>query len=376
MSKKKIEPIETIENFEISVFQITVADLANNNNYQVVNNIIEFKDVKLSFDIFKNCFFDNNYNHFEINNQFRNIEALGINSQVIKENCLFKNYSNSNKVNIINILISNYIQNKKNRMDDITKISLINDFCKYDSLVDFKIYNNNLNLDDVFTLLNNYKHKNIKKYFRFKIKATYYSSILDETIAMYFNYIVKIPKNNSKQQTIDDKYVYEEYIDDETQPEESIIKEYQPEESIIKEYQPEESIIKEYQPEESIIKEYQPEESIIKEYQPEESIIKEYQPGESILKNIINNNLFFDDIYDSNLINNLFFDPLLEINKHDTIENIVYSNYNKKNENITINNDEDDDNDEDYDDTSESNLSDSSFDVNSSDNLFFLKDYL
>jgi hypothetical protein len=202
----------SIGDFERKVFQITIADLANVSNPPVINETIEFKDTKIPFDLFKNCFFDNNYNYFELNNQFRNIEAITINNKIIKESIFFKNYVGGTKVNITDILILKYMQNKKARLDDISRISLIKDFNTYNSIVDFKVYNNYLSLDDVFTLFNMYKNKNSKKYFRFKIKVTYYSSVLDETISMYFNYIVKIPKNidkynNVKKSVCDNEFV-------------------------------------------------------------------------------------------------------------------------------------------------------------------------
>lgn len=178
---------------ERKVFQVTIADLANVSNPQLVNDIIEFEDIAIPFDVFKTCFYDNNYNYFELNNQFRNIEALTLNNKIIKALSFYKNYIGGTKVNLIDILILKYMKNKKTRLDDISRISLLKDFNTYDSLVDFKIYNNHLSLDDIFTLYNLHENKKNKRYFRFKIKTTYYSSILDETISMFFNYIVKIP---------------------------------------------------------------------------------------------------------------------------------------------------------------------------------------
>lgn len=203
---------ESLENFERRVFQITIGDLANISDPKVVDEIIEFKDIKITFNLFKQIFFDNNYNHFEMNNQYRLFEAIQINNKVIESSSFYKNYIGT-KVNIMDILILNYMKNKKTRLDDISKISLIKDFSMYDSLVDFKVYNNHLSLDNVFTLFNMYKNKNSKKYFRFKVKATYYSSIIDETISMYFNYIVKIPKyykKDMKEQVVDNEFMFEE----------------------------------------------------------------------------------------------------------------------------------------------------------------------
>ena len=71
-----------------------------------------------------------------------------------------------------------------------------------------------------------YKNKSSKKYFRFKIKATYYSSVIDETISMYFNYIVKIPKyykKDIKEIAVDHQFIFEEshHSDESEESEES-----------------------------------------------------------------------------------------------------------------------------------------------------------
>ena len=126
---------------------------------------------------------------------------------------MYKNYIGGTKVNIIDILILKYMKNKKTRLDDVSKISLVEDFSLYDSLLDFKVYNNHLSLDNIFTLFNMYKNKSHKKYFRFKVKATYYSSVIDETISMYFNYIVKIPtyyKKDIKEIAVDHEFIFDE----------------------------------------------------------------------------------------------------------------------------------------------------------------------
>jgi len=205
------------EDLEGKIFQITIADLANTNNPPIANETIEFKDTKITFELFKTIFFDNNYNYFELSNQFRDYDQVSINNKVITKSTFFKNYIGGTKVNIIDILILKYMQNKKTRLDDISRISLLKDFNTYDSLIDFKIYNNQLSLDDVKTLFRLYDNKHSKKYFRFKIKATYYSSALDETISMYFNYLVKIPKDcfkNIKKPVVDDESYEESVFDD------------------------------------------------------------------------------------------------------------------------------------------------------------------
>jgi hypothetical protein len=286
----------SVGEFERKVFQITIADLANVINPNSGDEIIEFKDTKITYNMFKNCFFDNGYQHFDLNEQFRNIKELGINNKVIKESSSFKNYIGGTKVNIIDILILKYMQNKKVRLSDISRISLLKDFNTYDSLLDFKIYNNQLGFDDILTLFNLYNNKSIKKYFRFKIKATYYSTILDETISMYFNYLVKIPKSINEN-NIKEKMPHNESVCDE-------------------------------------------EESVCDE---EESI----KTDETLKKSV-------------------------------EVENIVYSNYKKNNENTTIDikdltlyDAEENVSDDESDNESESNMTDSSFEVNESDDPFF-----
>ena len=179
------------------IYQTTIADLTNINKSINNNAVVDFKDVKISFELFKHFFYDNNYKHFDLNNQTKDLNEMLINSKIIKKNSFYKNYEGGTKINIVDILILKYIENKKTKLDDVTKISLIKDFNRYNSLLDFKIYNNHLGLDDILTLFNQYENKNNKKYFRFKIKVTYYSVDLDESISMYFNYLVKIPENIS-----------------------------------------------------------------------------------------------------------------------------------------------------------------------------------
>jgi hypothetical protein len=306
----------SVGEIEPLVFQIAIADLANTNNPQNFSEeIIEFSDIKISFDLFKNCFFDNNYQHFELNSQFKNLEELRINKKLIKQSNFFKNYLGGTKVNIIDILILKYMQNKKTRLDDISRISLIKDFNTYDSLLDFKIYNNQLGLDDILTLFNLYNNKAVKNFFRFKIKTTYYSSVLDETISMYFNYLVEIPK----------------YIKD----------------NIIKQ---EVTNIEYYQTEESDEVEEEPEKNV--------NFKLKTQPLKQPVKKLVKK-------------------PVKEV------ENLVYSNYvrrqNNENINIDINDlmlynsteNVDDDDDEEVDDNSECNLTDTSFENDSDRDPFF-----
>jgi len=334
----------SVEKLEPFVFQIAIADLANTNNPQNFNEeIIEFSDVKISFEMFKNCFFDNNYQHFELNDQFRNLKELGINEKLINHSSFFKNYIGGTKVNIIDILILKYMKNKKTRLDDISRISLIKDFNTYDSLLDFKIYNNQLALDDILTLFNLYNNKAVKKFFRFKIKATYYSTVIDETISMYFNYLVDIPKC-FKDNIIKEKITNIEY--------------YQTDES---------DEVDEFEKVElDEVHEVQVDE-VDQVEEPKKNVKLKTKSLKQPVKKLVET-------------------PVKEV------ENLVYSNYIKKqnSENINIDikdlmlynsmeNISDDDDDEDYDDdeeddkTTDSNLTTTSFEVNDEDESFFLK---
>lgn len=219
----------TKESLERKTFQITIANLTNSDKPQVDRDIIELNDVEMSFELFRNCFYNNNYKYFELNSQFSDLEELLLFNKTIKYSNFksIQNYKNGNKINLINLIdIMNYkyIKNKKTRVSDSTKISLIKDISTFDSLLDFNIYNNHLSLNNVLDIFNQQVNKQYKKYFRFKIKTTYYSVDLDETLSICFNYLVKIPKS------IDDKNtdLYEdinEVIVDEVIIEESVCEE-------------------------------------------------------------------------------------------------------------------------------------------------------
>jgi len=58
------------------IYQTTIADLTNSNKPLINNEVVEFKDVKMSFELFKHCFYDNNYKHFDLNNQSRHIDEI------------------------------------------------------------------------------------------------------------------------------------------------------------------------------------------------------------------------------------------------------------------------------------------------------------
>jgi hypothetical protein len=199
---------------EKKILEFVVSCLSNNENVLRSDKLIEFDDVEISLDLFKNCFFDNNYEFFELNNQFRNNDAFLIYNKTIKNS--FNSAAASqktNKVVLIDIISNKFICNKKTKIDDIKKISVIKDINKYTSLFDFNVHINNLNFDDINSIYNQYPNKNNKTYFRFKIITIYHSNELDENISMCFNYLVEIPnseKNINKNDT-SENIVYSNY---------------------------------------------------------------------------------------------------------------------------------------------------------------------
>lgn len=279
----------SVESLENQVYQITIANLANSEDIKTDIDAIEFNDVEIPLDLFKNCFFNNNYRFFELNNQYSDLDELKIHNKTIKS-ANFKNYKNGTKLDLVDIMSYKFIKNKKTKISDVAKMYLIKDLSLYNSLLDFKVYNTHLSFDNVVSIYNKSINRKIKKYFRFKIKAAYYSADLDETLSLYFNYLVEIPKKSNKIKDTDDNF------DQQTTSE-----------------------------------------------------------------------------------------PMMNINKVGTLENIVYSNYTKKvkkenktstilSEDIIMNDEDDieDDAEEDNDDNiSESNMSDSSFEINESEDPFF-----
>jgi len=178
---------------ESIILPIPIAYLANNEKLTNIDDIIEFNDVELSYDLFLNCFYDNNYKFFELNDQYNKLEELMIDNKKIKK-LESKNFSNGIKVYLIDIINSKFISNKKMKVNNISKISLIKDISRYNSLLDFKIYNNQLSLEDIYTFYRQHVNRNNKKYFRIKIITDYYSTDLDENVTMSFNFLVEIPK--------------------------------------------------------------------------------------------------------------------------------------------------------------------------------------
>ena len=189
---------------ESQIFEITIAHLANNGNHTKDNDSIELNDVKITFDLFKRCFFENSYDTFQVNCQYSTLEQLLLENKTIKKSN-FRSFKNGAKFNLLDIMNYKHIKDKKTKACDVSNLSLLKDLSLYTSLVDFKIYNNSLSLDNIYAIFNQHVNKKSKKYFRFKIKTSYYSVDLDETLSIYFNFLVKIPKNiNVFHQIIDE----------------------------------------------------------------------------------------------------------------------------------------------------------------------------
>ena len=184
-----------LESLESKIFQITIANLANVDKPLIDTDFIELNDVNISLDIFKNCFYNNNYKYFEFNPQFQDLEALKIHNKTIKFSN-FKNYKNGTKIDLDEIMSYKYIKNKKMKVNDIAKLSFMKEISNFNSLLDFNIYNSNLGFDNILAIFDKQYNKKTKKYFRFKIKANYYSIDFDETLSIYFNFLVKVPKKN------------------------------------------------------------------------------------------------------------------------------------------------------------------------------------
>jgi len=270
-----------INDLEKNILEIYVSYLSNSENAIPSSDIIQFEDINITLDMFKSCFFDNNYEFFELNNQFSEYEEFLIHNKTIKNGDFkfmkYKTNKNSdlpssnsgnvlkrtNKVILIDIMSNKFICNKKMKINDIKKIAFIKDINKYNSLFDFKIYNHHLSFDDIISIYNHHPNKNNKNYFRFKIITSYYSNELDETISVCFNYLVETPKE------------YNTNLIDINQPEQDIIL------------------------------------------------------NDNIPDKLNENNIKIDNNNNNNSLNNLF----------NSKENIVYSNYNRnKNDNIVLNN--------------------------------------
>ena len=190
---------------ESNIFQITIAHLANNDKPVCDNDALELNDVLMSFDLFKCVFFENNYDTFQINNQYHDLDALLIGNKTIKSSN-FRCYKNGVKFNLMDIMHYKHIKDKKTRCCDVSHLGLAKELSLHTSLVNFHVYHNSLSFDNVLAVYNHHVNKKSKNYFRFKIKVSYYSADLDTTLSVYFNYLVKIPKNiNVCQQVIEEE---------------------------------------------------------------------------------------------------------------------------------------------------------------------------
>lgn len=192
------------EILESNIFQLTVAYLANSekSNYNE-DDLIDFDDEHVTIEMLKDYFFDNNFGFFEINQQYSCTDELMILNKTIK-NCettvmnilnVDKFKPNLNRMNFIDIIYNKFISNKKVKVDNVSKISFIKDVNKYNSLFDFKIYNQCLKLNDVISCLYQTNNKNNKTHLRLKVIANYYSEHLNEEVNMGFNFLVEIPKD-------------------------------------------------------------------------------------------------------------------------------------------------------------------------------------
>jgi hypothetical protein len=191
------EKSSSIESLESRVFEITIAHLANTNKEVIDNDFIELNDVKISMDLFKNCFFNNNSRFFELNHQFREIDALKLNNKTVKY-ANFKSDKNGAKLDLYDVMLYKYLKNKKTKMNDGSRLILMKELSNHTSLIDFAFYKNHLSYENILSALNHSHHRKNKKYFRYKLKVNYYSDNLDENLVLYFNYLVKIPKKHEE----------------------------------------------------------------------------------------------------------------------------------------------------------------------------------
>jgi len=204
---------------ESLIIQLPVAYLGNSEKSIFDNDIVEFGDVRLSFDKFLTLFYNNNYKFFELNEQFSKIDELLIDNKIIKNS----KSNTTNKVYLIDIITNKFITNKKMKINDTSKLFFIKDINNYKSLLDFKVYNKFLNFDEIHGIYKQQFNKNNKKYFRFKIYTNYYSDVLDESLTMAFNYLVEIPKNFIQQNyvaSVSEEFTHEEVA---VAPEENIV---------------------------------------------------------------------------------------------------------------------------------------------------------
>jgi hypothetical protein len=181
---------------EKKVYEITFAHLENvdekiNANKDI--DIYELNDIKLSLKTFELLFYDNKYNYLKINDQFRHSNNFCIKNKMLKHSA-HRNYHSNIKFNLVNVLINTYLDNKKKKINDITTLYLTKETEKYNSILDFNILESYLTFNDIFDIYSENNKHNDKKYLRLKMVIHYHSLILDESINIGCNYLVKIPK--------------------------------------------------------------------------------------------------------------------------------------------------------------------------------------
>jgi len=206
---------------ERKVCEIIFAHLSNSDEKIDINNnidIYDLEDIRLSLNIFKSHFYDNIYNCLKINEQFRHSLNFSIRNQCLKHST-YKNYHSNVRFNLVDILINKYIDNKKKKINDITKLHLIKETEKNKSILDFNVIESYLNFNDILDIYSQNNLNKFKKFFRLKIIIHYHSSILDENITIGCNYLVKIPKKyrlNKNNNESDDDDDDDDSIDNET----------------------------------------------------------------------------------------------------------------------------------------------------------------
>jgi hypothetical protein len=213
---------------ERKVCEIIFAHLSNSDEKIDINNnidIYDLEDITLPLSVFKLHFYDNIYNCLKINEQFRHSLNFSIKNQFLKHST-YKNYHSNVRFNLVDILINKYIDNKKKKINDITKLHLTKETEKNKSILDFNVIESYLNFNDIIDIYTQNNLNKFKKFFRLKIIIHYHSSILDENITIGCNYLVKIPKKYrlNKNNTESDDEDEDESIDNETNDNESIYK--------------------------------------------------------------------------------------------------------------------------------------------------------
>ena len=214
---------------ESKICEIIFAHLSNSDGQKIDINksidIYELEDITLPLHIFKLQFYDNIYDCLKINEQFRHSTNFSIKNQLLKHSA-YKNYHSNIRFNLVDILINRYIDNKKKKINDITKLHLIKETEKNKSILDFDVLESYLNFNDILDIYSQNNQNKYKKFLRLKIIIHYHSSILDENITIGCNYLVKIPKkyrlNKNNCESDDDESVSDESVSEQSVSDESV----------------------------------------------------------------------------------------------------------------------------------------------------------